>query len=626
MPTQDTVQFNRKQLLDGVLATKLPPTATYPEGGTMEEFLATLVKGRISVLEKILAAAETGNPVLLYGRPGTAKTALARWAANALEAQLVTISPSASPDRLTIVGLGREDFDGTVTEFLDFMLEESVANPDTTKVILVEEPNRQPAFMQQQLLELTAAPHRISGHIVPNVLAVILTANRVEDGVEDLDPALSTRVVRVEVKAEDTGWQAHLATVFPGTNLSELFRAHGNLEPTLREQLTPRKMEKIVRALLLLGAARPALAMINSAYERFVDSAGVDKTDEILDSFARALGTPNREKLSDPFEAIVTMTVDHGLGTYVEGFPGIGKTTALEQRVRERMLELWPNDEPQILTISMANAAPGDWHQVMIRNGELRTTLLRFFAQPGRKVVIFDEIWRTAEDVRNMMLEVTNERTVGGRDIDLHGFIAISNPAQVDDFAMDVGIPDTAQADRFAASVVLGPEDIPWASYLITKYGPTAELFVEWWKGLPTRDKILYPPRVLEMAVKWWSAGMPLKDTLPWYDGAPLDLTFHELERALADRPLVKIRDVASRVDEFEVVLAGPNGNSTEEHRSVFDAFDRADIVQLREHREACERLMPLLSQQSKINLLRSAKAKRRFWLSVVNGGPEQDS
>jgi hypothetical protein len=58
----------------------------------------------------------------------------------------------------------------------------------------------------------------------------------------------------------------------------------------------------------------------------------------------------------------------------------------------------------------------------------------------------------------------------------------------------------------------------------------------------------------------------------------------------------------------------------------VFDAFDRADIVQLKAAEDACLKLLPFISQQAKINLLRAEKEKRAFWLAIVTKAGKKKS
>jgi MoxR-like ATPase len=611
--------FDRKEVLQRVLEYKFPPTATFPDGVTVED-LVGMAGNTKSVVEKMLAVMESGLVGFLIGAPGVGKSALVRMLATIVSADVLYFGPNSSPDKYLIPGLGRgEAEDGSSYEFLDYLPEAIVTSPNA-KITYGNEVSRMYPSVQQQMLEVNGPKPRISGVDLPNIVGRFIDGNRVEDGVEPLDPALATRVVTIEVNPEATGWQYHVSAMFPDDDLTEVFRVHQNFTPEVRAQVSPRKVVKIVRNLRANGSGWPALMLRNSQREVFVDASGADVTAEVLDAFARALGTPNRDTLADPVDDALRMVRDGG-SAYIEGPPGIAKTSYSEARLHEL------DPDADILVVSMANASPEDWSQTMIVGGELQRRLLEFFARPVRagvrKYVIFDEIGRAPDDVKDQMLELTQERTIGGRPTGVHGIVALNNTADVEGVGMDVTPLDTAQADRFDMNLKVTAADIPWESYLLTTYGQAIEPFTEWWKDLSAKDQALYPLRCLEAAYKWWLAGMSLADTRPWYDGKPYDISFHELERALADRPLVKIREVASRADEFAAILAGPNGQQTEEHLAVYDAFDRADIVQLREHRDACEKLMPLLSQQSKINLLRSAKSKRRFWLSVVNGEAE---
>jgi MoxR-like ATPase len=617
--TTETVLFNKAAVLKTLATQKMPPSATYPKGATLAELFLPQGTERESVPSLLLGAFEADIPVMLIGRPGVAKTAIVRFITEAMGADLIFIGKNAAPSSYVVPGMGRViTAEGEEVEFIDYIVEDRLKS-DRPKVVLVDELARMDEGMRQQILPVFGPRPTIANFELRNVVGRVATGNRVEDGIDALEPALATRMFHIPVKASSVPWKYFVAADFPEVDLTELFRAHDRLSPDLREQLTPRKMRKIVWNLIHNGCAWPALAMADSDYEKLVDTSGTDRTAELLDQFAEVLGTPNRPTLSDPIEAVLDAVCEHGEVAYVEGAPGIGKTTLFEVKIPERR----PN--AQVLSISLANTAPEDWNMVMIQSGDLKRKLLRFFAEPGEeKYLILDEIWRAPDDVMDMVLEVLNERTVAGIPTGVRGIVALNNPRTVEGYTLDVGTPDTAQADRFTMSVSISAQQTQFRSYLLVKYPEVAEHFVNWWEGLSARDQVLYPPRVVEMAIRWYNQGLPLEFTKPWYDGMPLEISFLELERALADRPLVKIRDVAQRVEEFVQILSGSEGQTGEAHRSVFDAFDRSDVVQLREHRKVCERLMPLLSQQAKINLLRSEKAKRRFWLSVVNGETEE--
>jgi MoxR-like ATPase len=613
---------NREELMSNILAHKYPATATYPKGVTVADLVGMIAGSeKHSVLEKVLAALQAHVPLMLIGGPGNGKTALVNMVAKLIGAEAIWFSPNSAPSSMAVPGVARRKNEaGEEVDYIEYLLVDKMRS-DKPKIIVFDEISRMSEVMRQQALEVIAPPHAISGNVIPNVVGVLCTGNRVEDGVDALDPALATRLgATVEVRAAAMPWKYFVSAEFAEVDLTEAFRVHDRFDPVLREQVTPRKFRKLIWNLLNFGCGWTGLAMTgdDDSYEKFTDASGNDVTADVIRQLAEVLGTPNRAALADKTEALIAALTGHDRQTvYAVGAMGIGKTSYFRDEIMTRR----PN--AKVMVISMANAAPEDWMLTTIHQGTLKQTLLEFFRQDGEKYLIADEVWRASEDVRDMLLEVFQEGTVGGIDAGLKGILALNNPRTIEGYSLDVGTPDTAQADRFTVNVKLTAQDIPWKSYIIGRYAEVSEHFVQWWDGLSARDQVLYPPRQLESAIRWYNTGMPLEDTKPWYDGMPLDISFLELERALADRPLVKIRDVAAKCEEYASELTGPDGQTGSAHRSVFDAFDRSDVVQLREHRAVCERLMPLLSQQAKINLLRSAKEKRRFWLSVVNGEAE---
>lgn len=594
-----------------IFETKIEATKTFPKVKVVGDIIEVKNNDSHNVYSVLDAAHQTGTPIMMVGGPGNGKTAAVYEYANLLGAEIVYFGPNSAPSSAVIPGIGTTEVAGEKVDYIDYLMEEKLKG-SKPKVIICDEISRMSEPMRQMMLEVLGPKPRIAGQDIENVVLRVCTGNRTEDGVDALDPALTTRVITMPVRASATPWKYYVSLEFKDTDLTALFKYHDKLDPQVRELVSPRKVRKLIWNLLNNSCGWPALAIQDGGYEKFIDSHGRDVTSDVIAGFANALGTPNRDKLEDPIGAAVSAAVDHGQTVFVEGPPGIGKTTEIEIKIRER------RPDAKVLTISMANASPEDFSLVMIKDGKLKRTLNRFFSEEGEKYLIADEIWRAPDDVMDCMLELFQERAVAGIPTGLNGIIALNNPRDLEGHQLDVGDPDTAQADRFTMNVSVSAQHMGFRSYLIKTYGDTAEHFIEWWEGLSTVDQALYNVRVLESAIKWYLIGMPLSMTAPWYDGMQMEISFLELERRLADRPLVKIKEVAANADTYAEQLAAPGGQDGEAHRSVFDAFDRADIVQLEAARDACEKLVPLLSQQAKINLIRSEKDKRVFWLDVV--------
>ena len=612
-----TTSTSPAEVLAGIYKKKLPPTATYPKGVSLEDLYGPVGRDkRDSIPHLMLSAFQAGLPVHLVGAPGVAKTAMARAVAEMADATLVYFGPNSDPSTAVVPAIAKEVLpDGTVVEHVDFILEDALTG-DNPKVILFDELSRMPAEMRQTALELFGPIPRIAGHEIQGVIGRVSTGNRTEDGVDALDPALSTRLLTIEVDASVVPWKYHVSKNFQ-KDLSKAFKAHDELDPFVRKQVTPRKMERLIWNIVHNGTPTPGLAIHESEHEKFVDKQGNDVTVKVLRALCEALDAPYVAELSDPIGSAITAVVEHGATVFVEGPPGVGKTSQIEAELRSR------RPDAEVMVISMANAAPEDLALVMVQEGQrLKRQLNRFFASPAeQKFLICDELWRCPPYVRDMMLELFAERTLCGIPTGVTGIIGISNPVMIDGgYQLDVGTPDAAQADRFTMSVVVKAEDMAFAEYLAGKYGlETVEPFLDWWHSLSAVDQTLFNVRTLERAILWHLQGFNKLDlVLPWYAGQPLDLSLHELERRLAGRTVIRIREVMERHDYYVEELQKPGGQDSETHRQVFDAFDRSDLVSLKPHKAKIGELFPLLSQQAKINLLRQSKDRAEFWRSVA--------
>lgn len=598
-----------------------PPNATYPDGVTYKMLWSFAKKSR-STNERLIAAAKAGIPVGLSGPPGYGKTAMVLHFAKAMDARVIWISPSSSPDKFVLPGLGRREVDGDVYTYLDHLPIAELEDDGRPTVVIIDDAARhQPAVKQQHLQLMDPTPH-IGPVEIPNVLLRVMTFNRVADGMDPLDPAIATRIITTDVSPESTGWQVFVADMFPETDCKELFKVHASFDPTLRLAVAPRKVVKIVRNLIRHGCGRLGLMIQDDTYERFIDANGDDVTDEVLSRFAEALGVSNRAMVDDPIERSLDDLVNHGENVLWVGGPGSGKSSKAYEGILAR------DPEAEILSVSMANESPENYALPMVRDGRIERELLEFFARPPKpgvnRYLLMHELRRAPEHTADMCLEILQERTIAGLPTNVHGILCTDNPSSIGGVAMDASMMDTAQADRFTVNIMVTPRSTGATSHLLRKYKSSEneqwaaiEQFVEWWDNLSSDEQDLFPIRALENAFLWWCEGQPLAEALPVYEGDRLALSFHELERRLADKPLVRIREVAKKVDHYVEVLTeqGPNAPEATE---VYDAIDRADLVQLQEHKDLCKRIYPLLSQQAQLALVRKPGDLGTFWYDVL--------
>jgi hypothetical protein len=142
-------------------------------------------------------------PVLLHGRHGVGKSELLRGAANELGIDVVVrdLSLMEPPD---LIGLPRVGSDGRTHYAPPAFL------PTDGKGLLVfEEINRAPRYMAAPCLQLLT-DRRLNDYQLPQGWVPCAAVNDADDGylVDELDPALLARFVRIKIEPEVTGWIA----------------------------------------------------------------------------------------------------------------------------------------------------------------------------------------------------------------------------------------------------------------------------------------------------------------------------------------------------------------------------------------------------------------------------------
>lgn len=538
-----------------------------------------------SLATQILAGFAYGRHAQLIGRPGVAKTATVREIADALECEYIHFGPTAAPDSAAVPALTDS------RTHIDYVLEEKLRGPKR-KIVCFDELSRMSSDMQHMAMSLLNSRPTLSGKRIYNVIGFVATGNRGErDGVGHLDMATATRFGNniIDIEASDVpSWKYFLASRHEDLDLRPIFSVWDNLTPVVRQQLTPRKMEKIIWNLVHEGSTRYALSLRNSEREKFVDAAGEDVTDRTLDRLAGAMPSSGKATTArTPIEAAIHACIE-GKTAYVEGPPGIGKTDYVEASLAERC------PEAQIWSLSMANARPEDWSLIMVtREGRLKRTLHQFLDDKSAvaKYMILDEIWRSPNDVRDQVLELCQERTIAGIDTGITGIIALNNPRKWAGVTMDVGIADSAQADRFTTNVKVTEVNIPWRPYLINKYdnpetGVRVEHFLDFYDDDIRPDaRVWFGPRCLENCILAYKAGLPLESSLPLVAGEPLEISFGSLKAALSDRPFTTLETLRREIDEFVKVLTPPDYEAMSEEDAKKAEAEFEDSSEVHEYR-----------------------------------------
>jgi len=160
------------------------------------------VKSGKGVIDAIKLAYAAGKPVLLEGRHGVGKSQLIEQAAKELGIGCIVrdLSLMEPPD---LIGLPFHENGRTKYSPPHFL-------PDTGKGLLVfEELNRSEKYMMSPCLQLLTA-RTLNDYVLPPGWMCVASINPSSDGYDtsELDPALLSRFVRVEVVADVKAWLA----------------------------------------------------------------------------------------------------------------------------------------------------------------------------------------------------------------------------------------------------------------------------------------------------------------------------------------------------------------------------------------------------------------------------------
>ncbi len=464
-------------------------------------------------------------------------------------------------------------------------------------------------------------------------IGVFLTDNEslAETSARRSDLAILDRMTTVRIGANDTSWRAALADRFPQWDLRPVFGIWAALTPALRQLLSPRTLEHV------LANAREGfplvwgLPLVNGERLRLAEPApggrgapGADRTHEILDRIAAALGTDNPATVADPVRRVVRAALRNRWTVLLQGPPGCGKTEIVRQLVREEL-----GREPLYYSMPVTNVedlcAP-----VPTADGTLDNLLAVNFTGSEPKAIVWDEYNRPKDKAAfAKLMEITQEWSLAGQPIQgLRGQIALQNPPYHLGRKLQVARNNIAQATRFTASLVVDPADIPANEWLIARYGPVAETVLEWWKNdIDEEGRAWITKRTLERLIKLHGHGLPLEiGTVYLGDGeyAPVPLT--ALTDRLSRRTVTGLRELAADAAGWEARLVRAGEDSTEGGNDtdlVHQVIANAELSQLRKHRATVVRLVARLPPKLRSTYLVGAtEQQQRFWIEVFAAMP----
>jgi AAA domain (dynein-related subfamily) len=602
------------------------PSATYPrapEGWTGGSRLESFIDAMIDM-------GQTGQ---VFGEHGIGKTAtFFSHVEEAYPQALLVFVPAANltPDDLLAHAPVRDPATG---ELVLRQLVMSQLRPGRPFVLLIDDSLQAGETIQSQLMQI-ACNWTLGEYDLRALgcIGVFLTDNEslAETAARRGDLAILDRMVTLRITAADTSWRIKLAHKYRDWDLTGVFGVWASLPPALREMLSPRTVDHVLANAREGFPLRWGLPLVNGERLRLAEprpdgKPGADRTPEVLDRIAAALGVPNPRAVADPVRRVLRAAVRNRWAVLLQGPPGCGKTELVRQTVRQEL----GGREPLYFSLPVTNVedlcAP-----VPTADGSLENLPAAGFTGPEPKVIVWDEYNRPKDRAAfAKLMEITQEWSLAGRRIPgLRAQIAVQNPPYHLGRKLLVARNNIAQATRFTASLTVDPQDIPANEWLIATYGPVAETVLEWWKHDIDEDgRAWITKRTLERLVKLHLRGLPLEMGLVYLgDGeyAPVPLT--ALVERLDNRPVTGLRELAAEVNRWEERLRRAARQSSEggdDSDVVHQVIANAELSQLKRHRKAVARLVALLPPKLRATyLVGAAEAHQRFWIELFASLP----
>ncbi|WP_433174920.1 ATP-binding protein [Actinoallomurus sp. CA-150999] len=593
-------------------------TATYPDApgptAKLEKFI-----------DAMIAIGQTGQ---IFGEHGIGKTStFVSYVPKRFPGTTLVVLPAANlaPDDLLVNAPVRDDRSGELV-LRQLIMRQLV--PGKPFVLLIDDALQAGNTVQSQLMQL-ACNWTLGEYDLRELgcVGVFLTDNEslAETSVRRSDLAILDRMVTIRLTANDTAWRQALAERYPDWDLREVFRQWAALSPHLRHLFSPRTLQHVLdcaRAGFPLAWGLPLLNghRLALAEERKDGKPGRDRTAEVLDGIAAAVGARNPATVADPVRRILRAAMTHRWAVLLQGPPGCGKTEITKQIAREET-----GEEPVYFSLPVTNVedlcVP-----VPTRDGSLDAMLARSLLDPKPKVLVWDEYNRPKDKATfAKLMEITQEWTLAGRPIpNLRAQVALQNPPYHLGRKLLVTSNNVAQASRFTISYEVLPEDIPANEWLISTYGETAETVLEWWKNdIDDEGRDWITKRTLERLIKLHQADMPLQSGLIYLgDGEYAPVPLSGLEARLADRPQIGLAELAGNCPSWEARLssaAETTEEGTDDTDLVHQVFSNAEVSQLEKHLDVVARLLPYLPPKLRATyLVGQTPERQRFWITAL--------
>ncbi|GAA2443813.1 hypothetical protein GCM10010191_70560 [Actinomadura vinacea] len=612
---------------------KTPPKGGRPATGRKWKATATYPDppedGPTAKLEKFIdAMISIGQTGQIFGEHGIGKTStFTSYIPKRFPGTTLVVVPAANltPDDLLVNAPVRDDRSGELV-LRQLVMRQLV--PGNPFVLLIDDSLQAGSTVQSQLMQI-ACNWTLGEYDLRELgcIGVFLTDNEslAETSVQRSDLAILDRMVTIRLTANDTAWRLALAERYPDWDLREVFRQWASLGPNLRHLLSPRTLQHVLdcaRARFPLAWGLPLLngQRLALTEEKKDGKPGRDRTEEVLNGIAAAVGVKNPSTVADPVRRILRAAMTHRWAVLLQGPPGCGKTEITKQIAREET-----GREPVYFSLPVTNVedlcVP-----VPTPEGSLDAMLARSLLSPEPKVLVWDEYNRPKDKATfAKLMEITQEWTLAGRAIPgLRAQIALQNPPYHLGRKLLVASNNVAQASRFTISYEVHPDDIPANEWLISTYGETAETVLDWWKNdIDDEGRDWITKRTMERLIKLHREDMPLQTGLIYLgDGEYAPVPLSGLEARLAGRPRIGLAEFAENRASWEARLsaaAETNSEGTDDTDLVHQVFSNAEVSQLEKHLDVVARLLPYLPPKLRATyLVGQTPERQRFWVTAL--------
>lgn len=585
---------------------------------------------------------ETGQPVRVVGMPGVGKTSLVLAACRDKGYEVVYFSlATLSAEDLAVVAptnsvreLLQEDgtYEATSVMELETLLFDVLSN-EKPKVIVLDEFSRCDKRTMASVMSLINEG-AINGKEIPNLKGIFALDNP-DNGdfmVSGADWAQSTRFgAHIMVTANDIPWREHLTKKFEGAfgadTLEKVWSTWENFSQPVRETVSPRVLEWMLSNAQYGVPIEWALGVDGLKTYSIKDEADVDVTKDVIASLGAAMGAPAVGAMIYPAVNAVESAIARakaGIKANVRlvGHAGFAKTAWVMARLTEEY------GEDGIVPFSLSTTSPENWGvpvpgMVEDEDGQMVRQLMFLlhtrFNDDVPKVLLLDEFSRAGKRTLNAVMEIVQEGTLNGHRIrGLQFVVALDNPTgKKGELGGDVVYAterlDRAQATRFAMTVGLEPQDIPWSDWLRAKYPESSKIFLDWWgSGLDEVGRIQANARILEKMILLYEKGLDIENALPIGAGNNrIGPDLHNLLSKLKGNRVVTLLNIVEEVDEYcEVFSQGESHPDYQERWSeavnVFELI--GDVATLNQHKDVIKRVSLLMGRQWKTSSVMAAK------------------